>query len=71
MMLAIRLNNQIECKLNHLAAETGRTKSYYVRKALENFLADYEDHLIALARLEKKKPNMSLEEMERKLGLED
>lgn len=70
-MLAIRLPQQLEHKLNNLAKQTGRPKSYYVRHALEEFLEDYEDYLIALARMEKKNPRISIEEMERRLDLED
>ncbi|WP_394807717.1 TraY domain-containing protein [Nitrosomonas sp.] len=33
-MLAIRLPEKIEHRLADLAAKTGRTKTYYVRKAI-------------------------------------
>lgn len=70
-MLAVRLPEQLESRLSKLSEETHRSKSYYVKQALEVFLADREDHLLAIARLEKKNPRISLEEMEKRLDLED
>ncbi len=70
-MLAVRLPNAIEDRLAKLAHRTGRTKSYYARQAIIEFLEEREDYLIALSRLEKKEPRVSLEELERRLGLED
>jgi RHH-type rel operon transcriptional repressor/antitoxin RelB len=42
-MLSIRVSNDIEKRLEHLAKETGRTKSFYVKKALMEYLEDMED----------------------------
>ena len=70
-MLAVRLPEKLEHKLDDLATQTGRTKSFYVRKAVEEFLEDHEDYLIALARLEKRNPRLSLKELEKELGLDD
>ena len=71
-MLAVRLPEQLESRLTTLAKSTHRSKSYYVQRALEEFLADQEDHLLALARLEKNNPRLTLEEMEKRLNdLED
>ncbi len=46
-MLAIRLPESIESRLEKLAAKTGRTKSYYVREAILNQLDDLEDYYLA------------------------
>jgi len=70
-MLAVRLPENTEDQLANLANQTGRSKSYYIRQAIEEYLAEHEDYLIAIARLEKRNPRLSLEEMERRLGLED
>jgi len=70
-MLAVRLPPDTEKRLNRLAEQTGRAKSYYVREAIEAYLADREEYLLAIARLEKKNPRLSLEEMEKRLDLED
>lgn len=70
-MLAVRLPDQLEDRLSQLARQTHRSKSYYVKQAIQDFLDEQEDHLIALSRLEKKNPILTLEEMEDRLGLED
>jgi RHH-type transcriptional regulator, rel operon repressor / antitoxin RelB len=70
-MLAVRLPETLEQRLSELAELTHRSKSYYVKQAIQNFLNDHEDHLLALARLEEKNPRLTLKEMERRLGLED
>jgi RHH-type transcriptional regulator, rel operon repressor / antitoxin RelB len=70
-MLAVRLPDDLQERLERLAQETGRTKSYYVRLALEEFLQDEADYRLALARLEKNNPRLSLEDVERRLGLAD
>jgi RHH-type rel operon transcriptional repressor/antitoxin RelB len=50
-MLAIRLQEEIEKRLDALAKETGRTKSFYVREAILEHLDDLEDLYIAEKRL--------------------
>ena len=37
-MLAIRLDKELEERLDALAKRTGRTKTYYARKAIEQKL---------------------------------
>ena len=46
-MLAIRLPESIEKRLEKLARRTGRTKSYYVREAILQHLDDLEDTYLA------------------------
>lgn len=70
-MLAVRLPDKLEERLSQLAKQTHRSKSYYVKQAIQDFLDEQEDHLIALSRLEKKNSRLTLEEMEDRLGLED
>ncbi len=69
-MLAVRLDLDTENRLAHLARETGRSKSYYVKRAIEDFLEDREDYLLALSVLERNEPRTSLEEVRKELGLE-
>lgn len=64
-MLAVRLPDEIEQRLIALAQKTGRSKSFYVRKAIEGFLQDEEDYFLALARLEEKNPRTPFEEVRR------
>jgi RHH-type rel operon transcriptional repressor/antitoxin RelB len=69
-MLGIRLEPELEKKLNSLAKETGRSKSYYAREAIRQFLEDREDYLKGIAALERREPTISLEELGRRLGFE-
>lgn len=70
-MLAVRLPHDIEDRLDALAKKTGRTKTFYVREALVEYLADLEDHYLAQERLNENRPSIPLDEVERKLGLAD
>jgi len=50
-MLAIRLPEKIEKRLNRLAKRTGRTKTYYAREAILQHLDELEDIYLAEKRL--------------------
>jgi RHH-type transcriptional regulator, rel operon repressor / antitoxin RelB len=52
-MLAIRLPENIEKRLEKLARRTGRTKSFYVREAILEHLDDLEDLYLAERALER------------------
>ncbi|GAC1664208.1 MAG: TraY domain-containing protein [Candidatus Acidiferrum sp.] len=52
-MLAIRLPQSIEKRLETLARRTGRTKTYYVREAILEHLKDLEDVYLAERALER------------------
>src|ERR1700738_4473462 len=67
-MLGIRLEPELEKKLESLAKETGRSKSYYAREAIRQYLEDREDYLKGMAALERREPTITLEELERRLG---
>ena len=56
-MLAVRLDKNLEERLERLAEKTGRTKTFYAREAIEAHLDDLEDFFLA--------------EVEKRLGLED
>jgi RHH-type transcriptional regulator, rel operon repressor / antitoxin RelB len=70
-MVAVRLPKELDERLDRVANETHRSKSYYIRKALELFLEDKEDYLLAVARLEEKNPRIPLDEALKQLDLED
>jgi RHH-type rel operon transcriptional repressor/antitoxin RelB len=74
-MIAVRLPKDIEERLDRLAAETGRSKSYYVREAILEYLDDLEDIYMAEKRLreiyEGRQSTVSLEQAKRELRLED
>ena len=72
-MLALRLPEEIESRLEKLAKSTGRTKSFYAREAIIEHLADLEDLYLAEKRLAKvrsgKTKTVSLNALEAELGL--
>ena len=72
-MLAIRLPNEIEKRLEKLAKKTGRTKSYYVRQAILEYLEDMEDYYLAEERLKSfnEAKTIPLEGIMKRYGLED
>lgn len=51
-MLAIRLPADIEARLDSLAKATGRTKTYYAREAILEYIDDLEDIYLAEKQLE-------------------
>jgi RHH-type rel operon transcriptional repressor/antitoxin RelB len=70
-MLSIRLDPEIERRLSELAQRTGRTKSYYARELIEDNIEDLEDRYLAEARLEKRRPALTSQQVRKKLGLDD
>ena len=70
-LVSLRIPEKLENRLAHLAKETGRSKSYYLKKALEQFLEDREDYLLAVARLEENNTRIPYEELRKELDLED
>jgi len=68
-MLAIRLDTEIEDRLDRLAKKTGRTKTYYAREAILEHLEDIEDTYLALERLKQPEKLYTMEEAKRELGL--
>jgi RHH-type rel operon transcriptional repressor/antitoxin RelB len=51
-MLAVRLPESIEKRLEQLARRTGRTKTFYAREAILAHLEELEDIYLAESRLE-------------------
>jgi RHH-type rel operon transcriptional repressor/antitoxin RelB len=68
-MLAIRLPADIEKRLDVLAKQTGRTKTYYAREAILSYIEDMEDTYIAIQRLESSERIWTQEEVEAELDL--
>lgn len=52
-MTGVRLSPDLDARLSSFAKKTHRSKSYYIRQALEKFLEDQEDLLLAIARYER------------------
>ncbi len=74
-MLAIRLSPDIEERLEKLSKKTGRTKTYYARAAIIEYLDDLEDVYLAEAVLERiqrgEERTYTLDEVSKHLGLAD
>lgn len=74
-MLALRLPAEIEQRLEALAKATGRTKSFYAREAIVEYLGDLEDVYLAERELEEVRAGRSqtvpLEALMKQYGLED
>jgi len=74
-MLVIRLPEEIELRLSRLASKTGRTKTFYARQAILEYLDDLEDLYLSEKRLNSiqkgKTKTIKLDQLERGLGLAD
>ena len=53
MATSIRLAPEIERRLDFLAAQTGRSKAFYLRELIERGLEDLEDYYLAADVLER------------------
>ena len=74
MATSIRLDPAIEQRLDYLAAQTGRTKAYYLRELVASGLDDLEDYYLAAATMERVRKGeekiYSAEQVRRDLGLD-
>jgi len=73
-MLALRLPEEVENRLDQLAKRTGRTKSFYAREAILEHIEDLEDIYLAEQEFEEIRrgaPTYSLDEVEKELGLDN
>ena len=73
--LSIRLDEDLELRLDRLARLTGRSKSFYVKQAIADQIEDLEDLYLAQRVsqriVEGRERLIPLEELERELGVED
>jgi len=74
-MLAVRLPQSVEKRLEKLARRTGRTKSFYAREAILQHLEDLEDMYLAERALERirngEDDTIPFEDVVKRHGLED
>jgi RHH-type rel operon transcriptional repressor/antitoxin RelB len=70
MTLSIRVNKDIELRLNQLANLTNRPKAFYLRKLIEDNLDDLEDYYLAEQADLKKEKTYTLEEVKQELELD-
>ena len=75
MPTSIRLEPEIEARLDALAARTGRTKAYYLRQLIADNLEDLEDYHTAVEISERlrrgEEKTHSWADVRRDLGLDD
>ena len=71
MAIAIRLPEELEDKLSMLAKKTKRSKSFYVREAIESYLMDVGDYYLGMDTLENPGRIYSLDEAMKACGLDD
>jgi RHH-type rel operon transcriptional repressor/antitoxin RelB len=74
MATSIRLSEKAEQRPDFLAAQTGRTKAFYLRQMIENGIDDLEDYYLAadvLERVRQGKEEYSSTQVRSDLGLDD
>lgn len=73
--ISVRLDSEISERLNILSELTGRSKSYYIKEAIEQRLDEMELIYLAQSRSENlrsgKSHTVSWEELKKRNGLED
>lgn len=68
--VSIRLPDETLNKLDDLAKTIERSKTYIIRKAIDSYLQEYADYLVALERLRDKDDEIiSTDEMRERLAL--
>ena len=75
MATSIRLAPATERRLDFLAAQTGRTKAFYLRELIERGIEDLEDYYLAAEVVERirkgEEPVHAAADVRRDLGLDD
>lgn len=70
--ISIRLPDDMADSLKSLSETIDRSKAYIIKKALQAYLEDYSDYLIAQERLNDKNDKVvSCDEMRELIGLQD
>ncbi len=68
--ITVRLPDKLAKELSEIAKITERPKSFFIQKALENYLRDQAELQIALDRLRDiNDPVISIDEMREEIGL--
>ncbi len=70
--ITVRVPDNLVDQLDELAVSLERSRAYLVKKAMEMYLSEYADYLIALERLRDKNDDIiSMREMKNLLGISD
>ncbi|WP_017442387.1 DUF6290 family protein [Rickettsia gravesii] len=70
-VITTRISNELDIIFSNVAKEIDRPKGYIIRKAIESYIEEKADLLIALSCIEKGEEVISLEDIKKKYGLED
>ncbi len=72
---SIRLDAELDARLERIARRTGRSKSFYVKQALEQQIEDIEDLYLARSVAKRvadgRERLIPLDELEREFGVDD
>jgi len=69
-MISVRLDSELENRLNAIAKLTNRSKSFFIKEALREYLEDIEDVLEAKERFsDPKREIITLEELKKELNV--
>ena len=69
-LISLRLPENILKPLDKLSENSERPRAYLIKKALENYLEEYQDYQIAMDRLHDKNDEIiSPAELRKKLGI--
>jgi RHH-type rel operon transcriptional repressor/antitoxin RelB len=75
MPTSVRLEPEIERRIEALSAKTGRTKAFYLREMILRSLEDVEDYYLADAAMERlrkgEERTYTSAEVRKELGLDD
>ncbi len=75
MATSVRLDPEIEKRLDFLSAQTGRTKAFYLRQIIEQGIEDMEDYYLGADVLERIRQERemvhSAADVRKALGLEN
>jgi RHH-type rel operon transcriptional repressor/antitoxin RelB len=70
-VITTRIPDELDGVLSNIAKELDRSKGYIIRKAIENYIEEKADLLLALSRIERGEETISLAEIKDRYGLED
>lgn len=69
-MLTLRLDKELEGRLDNLSKKTKRSKNHYAKEAIRLYLDERDDYEIGLSRLQDHADKtISSKEMKKRLGL--
>jgi len=69
-MYNVRIPDELADKVEEMAQELDRSKSYIVKKALEEYAIEYAQNMVTLKRLNNKKDKIITDaEMRKRLGI--